>query len=71
VYKKAGVEYPGALEDVCNLKGVPSVTCEVLSPHGSVAQGSVGRSFTQMVLFLQYNNYTGYYFVSSTGSQIP
>ncbi|MBC7089977.1 MAG: hypothetical protein H5T39_04775 [Methanobacteriales archaeon] len=56
VYKKAGVEYPGALEDVCNLKSIPSVTCEVLSPHGSVAQGSVGRSFTQMVLFLQYNN---------------
>ncbi|MDI3484074.1 MAG: uncharacterized protein PWQ74_661 [Methanobacteriaceae archaeon] len=56
VYEKAGVEYPGALEDVCNLKGIPSVTCEVLSPHGSVAQDSVDRSFTQMLLFLQYNN---------------
>lgn len=56
VYEKAGVEYPGALEDVCNLEGIPSVTCEVLSPHGTVAQGSVDRSFMQMILFLKSYN---------------
>ncbi|MBC7100122.1 MAG: succinylglutamate desuccinylase/aspartoacylase family protein [Methanobacteriales archaeon] len=55
-YEKAGLEYQGALEDVCNLEGIPSVTCEVLSPHGTVAVGSVDRSFMQMILFLKYNN---------------
>lgn len=55
-YGKAGIEYPGALEDACNLVGVPSVTCEVLSPHGMVAEGSIDRSFKQMLLFLRYNN---------------
>ncbi|BAW31624.1 MAG TPA: pseudomurein-binding repeat-containing protein [Methanothermobacter sp.] len=55
-YDKAGEEYLGALEDVCNLAGIPSVTCEVLSPHGTVASGSVDRSFKQMLLFLEYNN---------------
>ena len=28
----AGSSYKGAVEDVCNLKGIPAVTCEVLCP---------------------------------------
>ncbi|MDI9623787.1 MAG: pseudomurein-binding repeat-containing protein [Methanothermobacter sp.] len=56
VYENAGLEYQGALEDVCNLGGIPSVTCEVLSSHGTVALGSVDRSFMQMILLLKYNN---------------
>jgi len=55
-YGKAGLEYPGALEDVCNLAGIPSVTCEVLSPHGMAAPASIDRSFKQMLLFLKYSN---------------
>ena len=47
-YNQAGVEYPGALEDVTNLAGIPAVTCEVLSPHGTVAAGSVNMSFSQL-----------------------
>lgn len=50
----AGSSYKGAIEDVCNLKGIPSVTCEVLSPFGIVAKGSVEKSLSQMRSFLHY-----------------
>ena len=30
----AGSSYKGAVEDVCNLNGVPAITCEVLCPFG-------------------------------------
>ena len=50
----AGSSYKGAVEDVCNLKGIPSVTCEVLSPFGNVARGSVEKSLSQMKSFLNY-----------------
>lgn len=50
----AGSSYAGAVEDVCNLRGIPAVTCEVLSPFSSVAKGSVERSFLQMKSFLSY-----------------
>jgi predicted deacylase len=52
---QAGVDYPGALEDVTNLAGIPAVTCEVLSPHGTVAAGSVDMSFGQLLAFLRYH----------------
>lgn len=50
----AGASYKGAVEDVCNLKGVPAVTCEVLCPFANVASGSVEKSYSQMVSFLTY-----------------
>ncbi len=50
----AGSSYAGAVEDVCNLMGIPAITCEVLSPFSSVADGSVERSFSQMKSFLSY-----------------
>lgn len=53
-YDFAGLTYKGAIEDVCNLKGIPAVTCEVLSPFASVGKGSVERSFAQMESFLAY-----------------
>lgn len=56
VYNLAGAEYPGAVEDVSNLAGIPAVTCEVLSPHGTVAAGSVDKSYNQMMAFLRYKN---------------
>ena len=35
IYDIAGQEYGGAMEDTVNLRGIPSVTCEVLTPHGT------------------------------------
>ncbi len=56
IYKKAGVEYPGALEDVVSSKGIPSVTCEVITPHGTIAKGSVSRSLSMMKSLLKFNS---------------
>jgi predicted deacylase len=53
---QAGVDYPGALEDVCNLASIPAVTCEVRSSHGTVSSGSIEMSFNQMMAFLSYHN---------------
>lgn len=50
----AGSSYKGAVEDVCNLKGIPSITGEVLCPFASVGEGTVERSFAQMNSFLSY-----------------
>lgn len=50
----AGSSYKGAVEDVCNLKGIPAITCEVLCPFANVASGSVDRSYAQMKSFLSY-----------------
>ena len=55
IYKKAGTEYPGALEDEVNLKGIPSVTCEVISPYGKIKKGSVSKSLLMMKTLLKYN----------------
>ena len=50
----AGSSYKGAIEDVCNLKGIPAVTCEVVCPFANVAAGSVEKSLSQMKSFLSY-----------------
>ncbi len=50
----SGSTYKGAVEDVCNLKGIPAITAEVLCPFANVARGSVERSFAQMKSFLSY-----------------
>ena len=50
----AGSSYNDAVEDVCNLKEIPAITGEVLSPFASVGEGSVDRSFAQMECFLSY-----------------
>ena len=55
IYKRAGVEYPGALEDEVNLKGIPAVTCEVISPHGKIKKRSVSKSLLMMKTLLKYN----------------
>ncbi|MDR2966559.1 MAG: succinylglutamate desuccinylase/aspartoacylase family protein [Methanobacteriaceae archaeon] len=51
----AAKSYPGALEDNLNLNGIPAVTCEVKSPHGKIASGSVLASYNQMKAFLKYS----------------
>lgn len=56
IYKKAGVEYPGALEDVVSLKGIPAVTCEVITPHGTITKGSVSKSLSMMKSFLKFSS---------------
>ena len=50
----AGSSYKGAVEDVCNLRGTPAITGEVLSPFCNVAFGSVDKSLAQMKSFLTY-----------------
>lgn len=53
-FEFAGKIYKGAVEDVCNLKGVPAVTGEVLSPFALVGKGSDEKSLMQMKSFLSY-----------------
>jgi hypothetical protein len=50
----AGSSYKGAVEDVCNLNGVPAITGEVVCPFANVGEGTVERSFAQMKSFLDY-----------------
>lgn len=50
----AGSSYKGAIEDVSNLNGIPSITGEVVSPFANVATGSVERAYAQMKSFLAY-----------------
>ena len=50
----AGASYKGAVEDVCNLKGIPAVTCEVLCPFSYVVKGTVETSLAQMKSFIDY-----------------
>lgn len=51
---KAGQFYKGAIEDECNLLGIPTVTCEVVSPFGEIEKGSSEKSLQQMKTFLAY-----------------
>ena len=50
----AGSSYKGAVEDVCNLKGIPAITAEVLCPFANVGKGTVEKSYMQMESFLNY-----------------
>mgnify|MGYP002624936643 CR=1 FL=1 len=54
IYNIAGEEYPGAVEDVCNIKGITSVTCEVITPHGTIKSGSISKSYNMMKALLKY-----------------
>ncbi|MBU4547804.1 MAG: deacylase, partial [Euryarchaeota archaeon] len=53
-YNQAGVEYPGALEDVANLAGIVSVTPEVSIAHGYASTKTVNDSYAMMLAFLEY-----------------
>lgn len=56
-YTVAGVSYDGAIEDTCNLNGVPAVTPLVLvSSHGKVSDAAVTESYTQMLALLLANH---------------
>lgn len=53
-HDEAGRLYNGALEDECNLRGIPAVTCEVVSRNGVVDKNSPQRSYLQMESYLKY-----------------
>lgn len=51
----AGWDYEGAIEEVLNLKGTPSIRGLSTSPHDEVASGSVETSYNQMLAMLKVN----------------
>jgi len=51
---RAGSVIRGAVEDECNLRGVPAVTCEVVCEFGTVNDVAVDESYSQIVEFLNY-----------------
>jgi len=53
-HEEAGKMYNGALEDECNLTGIPAITCEVVSRNGMVDGKSPERSYLQMKSYLRY-----------------
>ncbi|OPY24016.1 MAG: Succinylglutamate desuccinylase / Aspartoacylase family protein [Methanobacterium sp. PtaU1.Bin242] len=55
-HDNAGTLYTGALEDECNLSGIPAVTCEVVSHNNKIDPGSHERSYLQMKAYLDYFN---------------
>lgn len=54
VYDVAGDPYAGALEDYCNINGVPAVTCEALSNHKTIEYGAPELSYNMQKAFLRY-----------------
>ena len=56
IYKYAGEQYPGAIEDNVNKRGIPAVLCEVVLPHNTVTAKSVKTSYAMMRLLLKFNS---------------
>lgn len=56
IYKYAGEQYPGALVDNVNKKGIPAVICEVMLPHNTVTSKTVKTSYAMMKALLKYNS---------------
>ena len=54
IYETAGIPYAGAIEDTCNLNGIPANTYEVLCNHKAIEYGSPEISFNMMKTFLKY-----------------
>lgn len=51
---QAGTVLEGAVEDECNIRGVPAVTCETQSVNCEVSKDSVDVSYKQILSFLNY-----------------
>lgn len=60
-YNQAGNAYQGAIEDECNMIGIPAVTCEVLSYNGMADKNTFKRSLEQI------NSYLSYFDIISNG----
>ena len=55
IYEKAGNPYLGAIQDHANMKGIPSITCEVISKPSYMDKGSDVKSLKQINAYLKYN----------------
>ena len=56
IYKYAGQQYPGALADNVNKKGIPGVICEVVLPHNTLTTKSIKTSYSMMRALLKFNS---------------
>ena len=56
-YQEAGVPYAGAIEDFCNIMGIPAITSESLTNHKAIEYGAPEKSFNMMRAFLKYFGY--------------
>ena len=54
IYKYAGQQYPGAINDNVNKLGIPAVICEVMLPHNTVTAKTVKTSYNMMTYLLKY-----------------
>ncbi|WP_405269227.1 succinylglutamate desuccinylase/aspartoacylase family protein [Methanobrevibacter sp.] len=54
IYKYAGEQYPGGINDNVNKKGIPAVICEVMLPHNTVTTKTVKTSYNMMKYLLKY-----------------
>lgn len=50
----AGSTIMGSVEDESNLRGIPSVTCESVSPVCKIDPSGVAESYNQLISFLNY-----------------
>ena len=50
----AGSTIKGAVEDESNLRGIPAVTCECVSPVQLIEKHAVDESYEQILSFLNY-----------------
>lgn len=56
IYKYAGQQYPGGINDNVNKLGIPAVICEVMLPHNTVTTKTVKTSYNMMKYFLKFNS---------------
>ena len=54
IYKYAGQQYPGGINDNVNKLGIPAVICEVMLPHNTVTTKTVKTSYNMMKYLLKY-----------------
>lgn len=51
---QAGSVLSGAVEDECNLRGIPAVTCEAVEKSGQITEAGVDFSYAHVLSFLNY-----------------
>lgn len=56
IFYYPGQKYRWSLADYANLKGVPAVICEVISPVNHVSAKATNLSYKQMTCYLKYNS---------------
>ena len=56
IYSYAGQQYPGALADNVNKKGIAAVICEVMLPHNTLTTKTINLSLNMMKSLLKFNS---------------